>query len=136
MTRWIRAAASAVAVIGAATLTAPVVAAQPVGSEEGYVVRLDPLTTKLFATDQAGALAEAVWATPLPDGFLLGSNLLWANRIAQVAARYPAGCVEMHIRLDRTSSYSSGVGSAIENCQLLVPSVAREEPTKGGWSRG
>ncbi|MCZ4552177.1 hypothetical protein BH683_023575 [Williamsia sp. 1138] len=128
-----------VAVLAPLIVTGPgTAAAEPVRAAEGYGFRLDPLTTKLFATDPARALADLAHSRSLSAPYgLEGQNFWLATELAQRAARHPQGCVEFHVRTSADRSTWSAVGRPLNPCPWVVPSMWREAPTPiGGWSRG
>lgn len=128
-----------VAVLASLIVTGPgTAAAEPVRAAEGYGFRLDPLTTKLFATDPARALADLAHSRSLSAPYgLEGQNFWLATELAQRAARHPQGCVEFHVRTSADRSTWSAVGRPLNPCPWVVPSMWREAPTPiGRWSRG
>lgn len=131
--------ASVVAVCAAVVgVVGPGVAqAAPTSLSEGYGVRLDPVTTKLFASDPARALAEIALGTSLPDeAYTVKAGFWFATRMAQDAARDPQGCVELHIWGGQGQAYWTGIGTISSPCPWAVPSVWREEPSGATWERG
>lgn len=112
-------------------------AAEPVRPTEGYGFRLDPLTTKIFASDPARALGEIAQSRPLSAPYAFEAQDFWfATQLAQRAARHPQGCVEFHVRGGSEHSTWTGVGTMRNPCPWVVPTMWQEEPTPIGWSRG
>lgn len=105
--------------------------------EYGSNLNFDPLTTKLFATDPARALADVAHSRPMSEPYAVeGQNFWFATQLAERAARHPQGCVEFHVRGGSEQSMWTGVGTMRNPCPWAVPSMWREEPTSIGWSRG
>jgi hypothetical protein len=130
------AAAAAATVIGGVIPTA---GAAPVSQQSWYKVQLDPVTTRLLASDPAQALADAAWTSEIPESvrpWVVG--YLHASLFAKYAADAPNGCVELHFSPDVDNAYSSTVGTIHASCPWVVPSV-QPEPYPGPfayWERG
>jgi hypothetical protein len=130
------AAAAAATVIGGAVPTA---GAEPPSQSSWYKLQLDPVTTKLVASDPAQAFAEATWSAALPESLQRwATGFFYTSLLAQSAAAIPNGCVELHFRSDDNHAYTTASGTVYTECPWLVPSLQPE--TNPGpfayWERG
>ncbi len=100
-------------------------------------MRLGHVTTKIFASDPARALAGIATSTSLPkESYTVTSGFWFATRMAQDAARDPQACVELHLSDGQEQAYWTGVGTISSPCPWVVPSVWRENGSGAGWVRG